>query len=220
MDVKDVFLLSQEELGRGHHLRLLRVHLRNQYADGSLSAPYFCELVDRPAHGTDAVVVGLWRRNSADQNIEVLLRKGLRPALRFGRDPARLAVPDRAPYLLLYEVVAGILENEDRGPEGIKRRAVQEAWEEAGVRLSEADIEPLGAPIFPSPGMSPEAFHLVCAEVKESESEPSGDGSPMEHGAKLLWLSLSEALALCQRGEVEDAKTEVLLHRLERKFRN
>ena len=95
MDVKDVFLLSQEELGRGH-LRLLRVHLRNQYADGSLSAPHFCELVDRPAHGTDAVVVGLWRRNSANQDIEVLLRRDsvqrsvlveIRPGWRFPIGP-------------------------------------------------------------------------------------------------------------------------------------
>lgn len=219
MNVKDYVLLREEELGRGHYLRLKRVHLRNQYEDGSLSDPYFCELVDRPAHGVDAVVVGLWRRGTEGREVEVLLRKGLRPALRFGRDPARLAIPDRAPYLLLYEVVAGILEDPDRGPEGIKRRAVQEAWEEAGVRLTESEIEWLGAPIFPTPGMAPEAFHLVCAEVKGRASDPTGDGSPMEHGAKLLWLPLSDALQMCDRGEVEDAKTEVLLHRLERRLR-
>lgn len=218
MKVTDYVLLSEEELGRGKYLRLRRVHLRNQYEDGSLSEPYFCELVDRPAHGTDAVVVGLWRRGVDGQTVEVLLRKGLRPALRFGRDPARLTVPDRAPYLLLFEVVAGILEEEDRGPDGIKKRAVQEAWEEAGIRLSEDDIEPLGAPIFPTPGMAPEAFHLVCAEAKGMSHTPPGDGSPMEQGAALLWLPLAEAILMCERGEVEDAKTEVLLHRLERKL--
>lgn len=219
MLVTDYQLDGEEELGHGHFLRLRRVHLRNRYEDGSLSAPYFCELVDRPHHGTDAVVVGLWRRSADSQTVEVLLRQGLRPALRFGRDPARVAVADKAPYLLLYEVVAGILEDEDHGIEGIKRRAVVEAWEEAGVRLEEADIEPLGERVFPSPGMAPEAFFLVCAEVRKEPETPMGDGSPMEHGAKLRWLPLEAALRLCESGEVEDAKTEILLHRLQRRLK-
>lgn len=212
--VTDYVLDRDEELGRGHFLRLRRVHLRNRYQDGTLSAPYFCELVDRPSHGTDAVVVGLWRRNHSTETVEVLLRQGLRPALRFGRESTRLAIPDPAPYLRIYEVVAGILEEEDRGLSGIKQRAVQEAWEEAGVRLQPADVELLGQRVFPSPGMVPEAFFLVCAEVTSEPEEAEGDGSPMEHGASLRWLPLSEALALCERGEVEDAKTEILLHRL------
>lgn len=216
--VTDYILDRDEELGRGHYLRLRRVHLRNRYQDGTLSAPYFCELVDRPSHGTDAVVVGLWRRSKDSQSVEVLLRQGLRPALRFGREPARLAIPDPAPYLRIYEVVAGILEDQDRGLHGIKQRAVKEAWEEAGVRLQEAEIELLGHRVFPSPGMVPEAFFLVCAEVTTQQEEAEGDGSPMEHGASLRWLPLSEALALCDRGEVEDAKTEILLHRLQRRL--
>jgi len=216
MNVTDCLLQSEEELGRGHYLRLRRVHLRNRYEDGTLSEPYFCEFVDRPRHGTDAVVVGLWRRGKDSQTIEVLLRKGLRPALRFGRDPKQLAIPDQTPYLLLDEAVAGILEEADHGLLGIKRRAVEEAWEEAGVRLRESDIEFLGQKIFPTPGMAPEAFFLVHAEVQQESSPPTGDGSPMEHGAKLRWLPLDDALRLCEQGEVEDAKTEILLHRLRR----
>ncbi len=218
MLVTDYQLDGEEELGRGHFLRLRRVHLRNRYEDGTLSAPYYCELVDRPKHGTDAVVVGLWRRAKDSQLVEVLLRQGLRPALRFGRDPARVAVPDKAPYLLLYEVVAGILEDQDHGLEGIKRRAVTEAWEEAGVQLEEVDIEMLGHRVFPTPGMAPESFFLVCAEVRKEPEVPTGDGSPMEHGAKLRWLPIEDALRLCDSGEVEDAKTEILLHRLRRRL--
>ena len=220
MKIADYLLEKEEELGRGHYLRLRRVHLRNQYEDGTLSAPYFCELVDRPNHGTDAVVVGLWRRNPHSQTIEVLLRKGLRPALRFGRVADHLAVPDPAPYLLLDEVVAGILEEEDRGIVGIRRRAVAEAWEEAGVRLQESDLEFLGQRTFPSPGMTPEAFFLVCAEVKQEPLPPTGDGSPMEQGALVRWLPLEQALLLCERGEIEDAKTELLLHRLQRRLQH
>ena len=219
MKIADYLLEKEEELGRGHYLRLRRVHLRNQYEDGTLSAPYFCELVDRPNHGTDAVVVGLWRRNPHSQTIEVLLRKGLRPALRFGRAAAHLAGFAHAVDI---HVVARIeaAEEEDRGIVGIRRRAVAEAWEEAGVRLQESDLEFLGQRTFPSPGMTPEAFFLVCAEVKQEPLPPTGDGSPMEQGALVRWLPLEQALLLCERGEIEDAKTELLLHRLQRRLQH
>ncbi|HMU39893.1 MAG TPA: NUDIX hydrolase [Pseudomonadota bacterium] len=210
-------LERQEELGRGHYLRLARVHLRNRYEDGSLSAPYFCEYVDRPSHGTDAVVLALWRRNPRTQSIEVLLRKGLRPALRFGREAARLTVPDEREYGLFCEAVAGILEADEKGEAGIKRRAVQEALEEAGVRLSEQNVVSLGHRCFPSPGMTPEAFHLLAAEVVDEQGMaeiPQGDGSPMEEGAEVFWCSLEDALHLCEDGTIQDAKTELLLFRL------
>lgn len=212
--IVDYEVSSEEELGRGRFLRLRRVNLRNRRADGSLSPPYSCELVDRPRHGTDAVVVGLWRRR-ADGGVEVLLRQGLRPALRFGRTE-RLPLPDAGPYLLLTEVVAGILEDEDVGEEAVLRRAAIEAYEEAGLHLLPSAFQRLGGKVFPTPGMAPEGFHLVHAEVPPGAltSEPAGDGSPMEEGSQQRFVPLEEALALCERGELEDAKTEILLRRL------
>ena len=205
---------SDEEIARGRYLRLRRVSLRNRREDGTLSKPYFCELVDRPRHGTDAVVVGLWRRGPA--GIEVLLRQGLRPALRFGRSE-RLPVPDAAEYLYLTEVVAGILEDEDVGEEGILRRAAIEAMEEAGLDLPPSAFSRLGCKVFPTPGMAPECFHLVHAEVPPGTraQPPAGDGSPMEEGSRHRFVPLAEAITLCDRGEIEDAKTELLLRRLQ-----
>lgn len=214
LEVIDYAQLGVEDFGGDGYLRLRRVHLQNRRLDGSLSPRYFCEFVDRPRHGTDAVAVGLWQRDASGQ-VRVLLRQGLRPALRFGRPRDRLAVPDRTAYLFLTEVVAGILEEEDRGEAGIRQRAAKEALEEAGLHIDPSHIEHLGQPIFLSPGMSPESCFLTAAEVGSSEAAvPEGDGSPMEEGSRQRFVPLREALSMCDRGEIADAKTEVLLRRL------
>ncbi len=212
--VTDYVTLGVQDFGGDGYLRLRRVHLQNQRADGSLSPRYFCEFVDRPRHGTDAVVVGLWHRDASGQ-VFVLLRQGLRPALRFGRPAERLPLPDAAPFLYFTEVVAGILEEEDRGEEGIFRRAASEAWEEAGFRIDSAAIKWLGPPVFPSPGMAPECFFLTCAEVHPGHAAlAEGDGSPMEEGSEQRFVPLDVAIAMCDRGEIADAKTELVLRRL------
>jgi ADP-ribose pyrophosphatase len=206
---------NEETFGGDGYLRVRRVHLRNVRADGSRSRPYFCELVDRPRHGTDAVVVALWHRTPTGQ-VHVLLRSGLRPAIAFGRPPERLPIPDAHPYLLFTEVVAGIIEDDDHGEEGIRHRAALEAWEEAGLRIPSDRFERLGGKVFPTPGMAPECFHLFAAEVDPTAMHtPEGDGSPMEEGCILRFVPLQEALAMCDRGEIEDAKTELVLYRLQ-----
>ena len=43
---------------------------------------------------------------------------------------------------------------------------------------------------------------------------PPGDGSPMEEGCVLQFVPLAEALRMCDRGDIEDAKTELVLRRL------
>jgi ADP-ribose pyrophosphatase len=212
-EIVDIALLGSEEHDGGKYLRFRRVHLQNLRADGTRSDPYFCEFSDRPRHGTDAVAVALWRRGAGGE-VEVLLRRGLRPTLRFGRPVERLAQPDAAPYLHLTEVVAGILEDGDLGEDGIRRRAALEAWEEAGLRVEPGAIRLLGR-VFLSPGMSPECCYLATAEVGQQQAVlPEGDGSPMEEGSRQRFVPLVEAIALCDRGEIEDAKTEVLLRRL------
>ncbi len=212
-EIVDLVLLSTEEYDGGRYLRWRRMHLQNRRHDGSLSPPYICEFADRPRHGTDAVALLLWRRAAGGQ-VEVLLRRGLRPTLRLGRPSERLPQPDPAPYLQLTEVVAGILEEEDHGEAGIRRRAMLEAWEEAGLRVEPQAITLLGR-VFLSPGISPECCYLASAEVgEETAAIPEGDGSPMEEGSRQRFVPLAEALALCDSGAIEDAKTEVLLRRL------
>jgi ADP-ribose pyrophosphatase len=218
VEVADYLTLAIEDLGQGRFLRIRQVHLQNRRCDGSLSPPYFCEFVDRPGYGTDAVVIALWHRQAGGE-LQVLLRKGLRPALRYGRPADRLPIAEPAPFLLFTELVAGIIEDSDHGEAAIRERAASEAYEEAGLRVSADAVQFLGSRVFPSPGMSPECFYLTCAEVDPSQATlPPGDGSPMEEGSQQRFVPLTEALAMCDHGEITDAKTELGLRRLAARF--
>ncbi|MSP62286.1 MAG: NUDIX hydrolase [Myxococcales bacterium] len=207
-------VISDEEIGReGGFLYLRRVRLKNLRPDGTRSREWVCDFVERPK-GVDAVVLVLWRPG-ADGATEVLLREGLRPALHYGRKAARVPLPDARPYFFFTEVVAGIIEQGEVGEEAIRRRAVDEAWEEAGYRIAPEAVELLGAGSFPSPGMTAEKFWLAAARVEGAEGAViEGDGSPMEEAATIRWVALEEAIAQCETGEIEDAKTELALRRL------
>ena len=209
-----VEILSENVVGReGGFLAVHRYRLVNVRGDGTRSAPYLVDFLIRPK-GIDAVVVAVWAR--VDGRIRVLLRDGLRPPLHVGRPPELLPVPDARRYLFFREVVAGIIETEDRGEDGLRRRAAAEVWEEAGFRVDPARVRLLGS-TFPSAGAMPERFWLAAVEVDDpgaAHPHLEGDGSPYEEGASTLWMDLDEAIAACVRGEIEDAKTELVLRRL------
>lgn len=207
---------SDEVVGvDGGFFGIRRTRLRNVRADGSRSEAYGCDFVVRPK-GVDAVVVALYHRPPEGGPVRVLLRSGLRPALALGRPTETLAIADGRTYLQLTEVVAGIIENADRGEDGIRQRAVAEVHEEAGYRVTARDIEFLGAGSFPSPGSMSERYHLVAVHIADpaAAEPPPGDGSPMEEGAACHWTSLEAAIAQCVAGEIEDGKTELVLRRL------
>lgn len=195
-------------------LHVRRYRARNRRADGSHSAVYRIDVLDRPS--LDAVAVCLWARTP--RGIEVLLRRQLRPAVHFRRGRVR-ALPEAEP-LLFEEIVAGLLEPGEHGMEALRRRAVEEASEEAGVEVDPARLEPLGAPFYMLPGIISEKIHLLAAEIPRGpESGPfdaplEGDGSPLEEGAVLVWRGLDEAIAAAVSGELEDAKSEMAFRRL------
>jgi ADP-ribose pyrophosphatase len=190
-------------------LRVKRLVCRNRHADGSTSRDYRVDVVDRPI--PDAVAVLVWRR--AGQGIEVLTRCTLRPAAHF-RATLPLPVPDPRPYLLLEELVAGVLEPEDRGEAGLRRRAAEETLEEAGYRVAPDEVTLLGGSFFLAPGILSEKIHPTAVEVTgRSQQTPEGDGSPLEEGATLHWWPIHALLEACRSGEVEDAKTEISVAR-------
>jgi ADP-ribose pyrophosphatase len=200
-------------------LRLRRYRARNRRADGSTSREYPIDVIDRPT--LDAVAVCAWAR--APDGVRVLTRAGLRPAALFRRGkPVVLPEPT---YLLVEEIVAGVLEPGEQGFAAIQRRAADELLEEAGLSVDVARIEPLGAPIFMLPGIASEKIHLVALEVPPPAitaavpAAAEGDGSPLEEGAVLRWRGLDEAIAACERGELEDAKTELAFRRLAARVR-
>jgi ADP-ribose pyrophosphatase len=206
-------VIDQDELvGQGGFLAIRRLRMRNRRADGSVSSQYVCDSIARP-YGQDAVVVVVYARAAA--GIQVLLRDGLRPALRFGRDPGRAPLPEPPPGMFLTELVAGIVEPGDAGADGLRVRAAHEVEEEAGFAVAPDRIVLLGAGSYPSPGSMVEKFYFAAVEVDPASQQPlPGDGSPMEEGARTRWLSLDDAIAACVRGELVDLKTELGLRRL------
>jgi ADP-ribose pyrophosphatase len=204
---------KQEEVGSGGFLTIQRVTLRNQRADGTRSRAYQFDFLLRPT-GIDAIAVAVF--SHASGRTEVLLRDGLRPALALGRTGAPHPMPDRRAYLFSTEVVAGIVEAEDRGEDGLRRRAALEVAEEAGFAVDPAGVILLGAGSFPSPGIIGEKVWLAAVEVADPAGQGplEGDGSAMEEGASTRWLDLDQAIAACVAGDIEDFKTELVLRRL------
>ncbi|MDF1566338.1 MAG: NUDIX hydrolase [Deltaproteobacteria bacterium] len=191
-------------------LRVKRLICRSRREDGSRSEPFPVDLVDR--EHLDAVGVLVWRRGAAGP--ELLLRDCLRPGAFFRKD-REPPVPEGEAGLFVQEIVAGILEAEDRGLEGVRRRAAIEVLEEAGFRVAPEEIVHLGAPFYLVPGTLSEKVHLTAVEVTGRPRElPEGDGSPMEEGGRITWIPLAEVQARSQRGELQDAKTELGAHRL------
>ena len=212
MKVEGLEVLSEESHGEGGFLVVRRVGLKNRREDGSLSEPYICDFITRPK-GEDAVAVVVYRRREG--SVEVLMRAGLRPALRLGRG-GHVPIPEGEVPLTLWEVVAGIIEKGDDGELGILSRAIEEVWEESGYRVLVDSIARLGAPFFLSPGAMCERVYPTCVEVAPDATQHplQGDGSPMEEGAKTRWLDIDEAIAECVAGTIEDVKSEVVLRRL------
>jgi ADP-ribose pyrophosphatase len=203
---------SDERVGGGGFLEIRRLRMRNRRADGSLSAPYVCDSIARP-YGQDAVVVAVFARTA--RGVEVLVRDGLRPPITLARDASRAPLPEPAPGLFVTELVAGILEDGDRGEAGLRTRAAAETLEEAGFVVDPATVILLGAGMLPSPGALVEKFYFTAVEVAPAAQQPlPGDGSPMEEGARTTWLVLDDAIAACVRGDIVDLKTELGLRRL------
>lgn len=194
------------------HVR--RYRARNVRDDGTHSPDYRIDVIDRPS--LDAVAIAVWARTS--RGIEVLTRRGLRPAALFRRDK-HPALPEPA-YLTVEEIVAGVVEPGERGPGALVHRCVEEVREEAGIDASPESITSLGGAVFMLPGTASEKIHLFACEVARPDapnrypSPGTTDGSPLEEGAELVWRTLDEAISACTTGEIEDAKTEIALRRL------
>ena len=153
----------------------------------------------------------------------MLLRRQLRPAVLFRRGKVR-ALPEAEP-LLHEEIVAGLLEPGEQGLEALRRRGAEEAREEAGVEVDRERLAPLGSPFYTLPGIVSEKIHLLEVEISRGpqagdfDAPQEGDGSPLEEGATLLWRGLDEAIAACEAGEIEDAKSELAFRRLRDRLR-
>ena len=208
--VKD--LTAQTPSDRGY-IKVRRLTLRTHYADGTVSEEYRYDVVDRAA--LDAVVVLMWAaQTETPSDPLVCVRKQLRPPLllRRGRE---LVIPDRSTELELWELPAGLIEQDERGEEGVLECARRETEEETGFSLPREEFARLGVPVFLSPGLCAEKIHFVKVRVPDPTHAvvAKGDGV-VEAGATVAWWPLSECLARTEDGVIEDAKTELALRRL------
>lgn len=197
-------------------LRLIRRKLRAHHASGgAVSEPFIYDEVDRVA--LDAAVIAAHYLGS-DGVRRVILRSAIRPPVYF-RDPARAptALPDRQGGL--WELPAGLVEQDELSPEGLLRGAARELEEEAGFSVEPSRLSALGPSTYPCPGVIAERHFFFEVEVDPGERrEPALDGSALEQGGLVVDVPLPFALSLCRTGNIEDAKTELALRRLAERY--
>lgn len=108
---------------------------------------------------------------------------------------------------MLVEACAGLLDADD--PETAIRR---ETEEETGYRLDRVE-KVLEA--YMSPGSVTEKLYFFVGEYSEKTAKTAGGGVE-EEDIEVLELPFAGALAAVERGEIQDAKTILLLWHLER----
>jgi ADP-ribose pyrophosphatase len=201
-------LPSREEPG---FLNLHRRIFRVMHDDGSLSEPFVYDSIERER--LDAVVIAPHYRNAAGRR-HVYLRSALRPPVATRPLDVR-PVPEKPTLGGLWELPAGLVEADERSPEGLRRSAARELHEEIGFEVDPEALAELGPSTFPAPGMIAERHFYFHVEVDpRRQVTPPEDGSPLERRAVIAAIPLDEAIELTRRGDIEDAKTEVALRRL------
>jgi ADP-ribose pyrophosphatase len=196
--------------GTNGFLRLRRRRLRAHYPDGSASEPFEYDEVDRRA--IDAACM-LAHYDDARGVPYVYLRSCVRPPVAM-RDKARSPLSEEHDHGGLWELPAGLVEPGEQTPEGVISAAQRELREELGFDVDKADLEPLGSSVFLSPGIVSERLFFFRVSVDPSlRRAPELDGSPLERFGEVVDVPLSDALAWCASGAIEDVKTEVGLRR-------
>lgn len=191
-------------------LRLVRRRLRVRYPDGTRSPDFVYDEVDRPA--IDAVVIAA--HYSEARTPWIYLRSALRPPVFF-RDPSRSPLPETNKGAL-WELPAGLVEPGEQTLEGVREAARRELEEELGFSVAAAELQPLGGSTLPCPGVIGERhFFFSVAVEPQRRAEPSLDGSALERFGRVIAVPLERAVALCESGQIEDAKTELALRRLQ-----
>jgi ADP-ribose pyrophosphatase len=197
-------------------LRLLRRRYRAHYPDGTQSAPFVYDSIDRRC--LDAVVIAAHYLDSGGIR-HVYLRSALRPPL-LDRGPTRSATPDQDPTDAgIWELPAGLVEESEQSHEGLRRTSARELGEELGFTVSPEHCLELGRGTFPVAGLFAERHYYFEVTVDPStRTEPSLDGSALEKCGEVVAVPLAHALELCRTGVLLDSKSEIALRRLAERY--
>jgi ADP-ribose pyrophosphatase len=202
-------LVSEHVEGAGGFLWLRRAELRVRFAGGG-SAPFEYDAIGRAR--LDAVVIAAHYLEGGRRF--VFLRSALRPPVWMRPIEAR-PFPESPNLGALWELPAGLVEEDERTPDGLQRCAARELGEEVGFAVAPEAFAPLGPATFPAPGIIGERHFYFHLEVDPSSRRaPTEDGSALERDAAIAAIAVEEALELARRGGFEDAKTELALRRL------
>jgi ADP-ribose pyrophosphatase len=184
----------------GKYLRLRHPEMTLAYPSGEASQPFIYDMIVRDALDA-AVVIAHYR----DQNTAMIyLRSCVRP-------PVGLRSIAPSYDASMWEVVAGLVEIGEEP----RVAAVRELEEEIGAKVELSAMHDLGTATFPAPGVLGERHCYVHCEVDpRSLAVPGEDGSALEREAKIIAVSLDDALAWVKSGDIVDAKTETALRRL------
>lgn len=189
-----------------------RETFRIRFAGGETSEPFVYDTVGRTR--LDAVVVAAHFR-AGDGRTHVFLRSALRPPVAMRPVEAR-PLPERDDLGSLWELPAGLVEEDERSPEGLVACAARELREELGFEVEAARLLPLGPSSFPAPGMIGERHFYFHVDVDPAKrAVPSEDGSPLKRHAAVISAPLDELLEVARQGGLEDAKSELALRRLQ-----
>ncbi len=190
-------------------VRVRRYRLVNVGTDGARSAAYSYDVVDR--RHMDAVAMALVDPSPPEPRL--VFRRALRPPLWFRTDHA-IPLPEAPGRAHALELPAGLIEDAEKGPEGITGCASRETHEETGLVVPPERFEWLGPPVLLSPGLLAEKVHLVVATVDLAVLPRPLPEGPVEEAGDVLVLAWSEVWRRLEAGEIDDAKTEIGLRRL------
>lgn len=215
-------ILEEKIIPENGFLKIKRNLVKAHYPDGTISEPFEVDSVMRSR--PDAVVIvghfigdSYYGQHQGERH--VWLRSALRPALSF-RDYKSSNLLENEYVSNQYELPAGLTESNEIGLEGMKAAATREFEEEVGYKIDPKYFNLLGHRIFPSVGIAGERlfFFEVQTNPLESRPEPLLDGHALEYGGIVTPVPLAEALDLCDKGYLPDAKTEIGLRRLYNKY--
>jgi ADP-ribose pyrophosphatase len=164
-------------LAGGGFLNVSRLDLVVSYPDGTESASFPYDIAERRA--LDAAIIVAHFASGGVRH--VYLRSAVRPPCALRRfEPAETGG--------LWEVPAGLVEP-DEDPAAA---AARELGEELGFAADAGAMTPLGAWMFPVPGMIAERNLYFSIEVDpHARATPTEDGSALERAAAICALPLS-----------------------------
>lgn len=181
-NLQELKVYERERVYRGW-LQVDRLKISHREPDGGWSPPYLREVVEC------GFAVAILLQNV--QSKELLFVRQLRVPL------------ERHDDVFPLEIVAGKVED----GETAEAAAMREVAEEVDLHLEE--ITPICS-VYPSPGVLSEVVHIFFGEYSAASGSVHGQASGSEVVTPVT-LTVAEAWAQFQSGEIRDAKTVVAL---------